>query len=216
MSRRDTIIIAVLLNAALLVVLFLTAVQNDEATSVAMTRPLEQVSKQESVVKQETIPVQPVDTIDDVLNKYSEVLAQKQVETKKEPPKPQTTSKKEPTLPALPHEKPYKELTVVKGDVLEKIARNHGVSVDAIMKENDLHSSALRIGQKLRIPKANKSNVAKPKPKSSAKYYVVKGGDNPWTIARKNNMQVEELLKLNNMDEAKAKRLRPGDKLRIE
>ncbi len=49
-----------------------------------------------------------------------------------------------------------------------------------------------------------------------AKYYIVKHGDNPWTIAVKNKIKVEELLRLNNLDESKAKKLKPGDQLRIK
>jgi hypothetical protein len=32
----------------------------------------------------------------------------------------------------------------------------------------------------------------------------------------KNQMKVDELLRLNNLDEEKAKRLKPGDQLRIQ
>ena len=48
------------------------------------------------------------------------------------------------------------------------------------------------------------------------KYYIVQTGDNPWTIAHANGMQVEELLRLNGIDEKKAKKLRPGDRLKIK
>ena len=48
-----------------------------------------------------------------------------------------------------------------------------------------------------------------------AKFYTVKQGDNPWTIAVKNQLKVDELLKLNDLNDEKARRLRPGDKLRI-
>ncbi len=44
----------------------------------------------------------------------------------------------------------------------------------------------------------------------------MKKGDSPWTIAVKNQMKVEDLLKLNNLNEAQAKRLKPGDQLRIQ
>lgn len=54
------------------------------------------------------------------------------------------------------------------------------------------------------------------KKESSFKYYTVKNGDNPWTIAVKNHMKVDELLKLNHLDADKAKRLKPGDQLRIQ
>ena len=92
------------------------------------------------------------------------------------------------------------------------------------MKANKLTNSNLRIGQVLKIP--NKS-IKKAEPSTvvfspqtptndGAKYYTVKKGDNPWTIAVKNHLKVEDLLKLNNMTEEQARRLKPGDQLRIQ
>lgn len=111
------------------------------------------------------------------------------------------------------------EVTVQKGDVLEKIARNNGVSVDEIMKANQLTSTRLKIGQVLKIPGKSGAKAAGAPAKSAesgSQYYTVKNGDNPWTIAVKNRLKVEELLKLNDLDEEKARRLKPGDKLRIK
>ncbi|HEY4254932.1 MAG TPA: LysM domain-containing protein, partial [Chlamydiales bacterium] len=49
-----------------------------------------------------------------------------------------------------------------------------------------------------------------------ADYYIVKVGDNPWTIAMKHHLKVEELLKLNGLNEQRARKLKPGDRLRIK
>lgn len=90
------------------------------------------------------------------------------------------------------------------------------------MKANKLTNTNLRIGQVLKIPnKAAKksepsSAVFSPVSEEGAKYYIVKKGDNPWTIAVKNHLKTEDLLKLNNMTEDQARRLKPGDKLRIQ
>ena len=46
-------------------------------------------------------------------------------------------------------------------------------------------------------------------------FYVVKEGDSPWAIALSNGIRLDELLKLNGLDEQKARKLRPGDRLRI-
>lgn len=46
-------------------------------------------------------------------------------------------------------------------------------------------------------------------------FYVVQCGDNPWTIAIKHHIKVSELLKLNHLDNKKARQLKPGDRLRI-
>ena len=47
------------------------------------------------------------------------------------------------------------------GDTLSKIARNHGVSVDALKSANDLSGSNIRIGQSLVIPGAGSNTVDK-------------------------------------------------------
>jgi LysM repeat protein len=46
-------------------------------------------------------------------------------------------------------------------------------------------------------------------------FYTVKEGDNPWTIAKKNNIPLATLLKINQLNEEKARRLKPGDRLKI-
>jgi LysM repeat protein len=46
--------------------------------------------------------------------------------------------------------------TVVKGDILDKIARRQHSTVEAIKAANNLDTDKLRIGQKLKIPKAAK------------------------------------------------------------
>jgi LysM repeat protein len=107
--------------------------------------------------------------------------------------------------------------------VLEKIARSHHISVQELMRINKLSSSNLRIGQVLKVPaSAVAARVAPAKAQSDTspketgvQMYTVKTGDNPWTIAVKNHMKVEDLLRLNNMDEAKARKLKPGDQIRI-
>jgi hypothetical protein len=60
-------------------------------------------------------------------------------------------------------------------------------------------------------PKTSESKVV-----DEGKYYIVKSGDNPWSIAIKNHIKFDELLRLNHLDEEKAKKLKPGDKLRIK
>lgn len=147
-------------------------------------------------------------------------------------PQAKVTAAQTLAAPIVPQNKTateFTEIKIKKGDVLEKIARHHHTTVAAIMKANKLTSSNLRIGQVLKIP--NKS-IAKAEPSTivyspqtstptnasneGAKYYTVKKGDNPWTIAVKNHLKVEDLLKLNNMTEEQARRLKPGDQLQIQ
>jgi LysM repeat protein len=111
-----------------------------------------------------------------------------------------------------------REVKVKKGDVLERIARQNHISVDDLMKANKLSSSRLKIGQTLKIPSKGfkKTTASASTSDEAAKYYTIKNGDNPWTIAVKHHMKVDELLRLNNMNEDKARRLKPGDRLRVK
>ena len=107
-----------------------------------------------------------------------------------------------------------------KGDSLDKIARANKTTVEAIAEESNLTTTRLQIGQVLQVPlpKAKKAveMVAVASELSEDHYYTVRSGDNPWTIAMKSRVSVDELLKLNNLDEEKARKLRPGDRIRIK
>ncbi len=246
MTRRDTIIAAVLVNAGLLIVLFASALKSDSSDSenrVSVAEPVEPVFEQ--AVQKETL-ASAGDEVDQVLKQYAQPLVSSaqpvlapSVEAKPAVVEssfaddlraialPEVSA--QPAVAQAPLEaKPVHvaaaviEYKVKKGDVLEKIARHHHSSVHEIMQLNHLKSVNLRIGQILKIPsKASSVAAAASKPaqalvaEGSPKYYTVKNGDNPWTIAVKNQMKVEDLLKLNNLDQEKARKLKPGDQLRI-
>jgi len=242
MSRRDTIIIAVLINAGLLIVLFASALKSTSSEEKVASAILEESSKtSELPVKKVETGSAPAEEVDLVLRQYAAARAsgtQSSPVSSQEPaaasalnfaqdlqaislPEQVATSSAAP--PAETDAPRIIEVTVKKGDVLEKIARHHRTSVEEIMKLNNLATTRLKIGQVLKVSpdskkKAASTSTAKTEnPSASApKYYTVKKGDNPWTIAAKNHMKVEDLLKLNNLTSEKARQLKPGDKLRIQ
>lgn len=188
MSRKDTIIVAVLLNAGLLVVLFVSALKNEPAIAAA---PQPMPNKIEAV--KVIAPPQPV-------------------AVKQAPPQPKKVAVKKPVAPVAVAKEAPKEVAVQKGDVLEKIAKNHNVSVSSIMQLNNLSDTRLQIGQVLKIPKTQTPEQRRLEPQ----YYIIKEGDSPWVIAQKHGMRTADLLSLNNLDEQSAKKLRPGHKLRVK
>lgn len=220
MNRRDTILIAVLINMGILVTLFITALKPSSTADLAMENlgksPKEVVQKLSS--KQER---QSIDQIDSILGQYMESPKTKTSEGEVlEIPKVKEEAPKNELILVEKEDKALKEVIVRSGDVLEKIARQNGCLVEEIMRLNHLTDTKLQIGQILYVP-TTPSQVAQKveEPKKNvqeAKYYTVKNGDSPWTIAIKNNIKLEELLRLNNLDEAKAKKLKPGDQLRIK
>jgi LysM repeat protein len=219
MSRRDTIIIAVLLNAGLLIVLFATSLKSD--TTVAAIEPQVITPNVEMPRLEEALPTSsapmtmaPTDELDAALKQYVTPMPAGEAQM------PSSFAADLQSVTQTPatfetSELAFKEVKVKKGDVLERIARHNQVTVDEIMKANQMTSTRLKIGQVLKVPSKSGKSVATSQAPAGDKYYLVKNGDNPWTIAVKNHMKVEELLKLNNLDETQAKRLKPGDKLRI-
>lgn len=229
MTRKDTILVAVLINAGLLIVLFATASKSSDsniATKVEESTPFSAI---EVPVHSEFKP----DVAIDLMSANAKVEQEAHPEVRFEPreievlPQTQTetpVASSEAPIESVHNQPKLSEHIVQKGQVLEKIAKMHHVGVDAIMATNHLSTTQLKIGQVLKIPAQKVASttstpsveIHKVAESAEAKYYVVQPGDSPWTIAVKNKIKVEDLLRLNQLDQAKAKKLKPGTKLRIQ
>lgn len=239
MSRRDTIILAVLINASLLSILFFTATRPAIDTTPTLARPTEAVpvaipqlnlnspfaaTRPEPQDRVESFghsyPVAMTDRPQtlDLRSHFEPVPAQNQGDT-------DIGEHLSSTLQPEPSEQ-YAEVTVKRGDFLEKIARSNGVSVAEIKRINNLTTDRIDIGQVLLVPASKRGagapttqiTLAPPKQEPTAdgaEYYTMKSGDNPWNIARQHRVKFDELLRLNNLDEDKARNLKPGDKIRV-
>ena len=83
----------------------------------------------------------------------------------------------------------YSEYIVQKGDSLWKISRDYNITVKDLIELNNLTTTTLQIGDKLLVPiKLNQE-----------KTYIVKSGDTLWSIAKDNNVTVNELKEKNNL-----------------
>jgi peptidoglycan DL-endopeptidase LytF len=212
MTRKDTILIAVVVNSALLITLFATAMTRDDKQVAAAVNKVEKVQPIPIVEAPKKV-AKTGDEIDQVLQEFTakEDKTPKAIDFAKE--LEAITKAAAPVEKKQPLAASGNQVTVKKGDSLDKIARAHGVSVDALVSANNLTNTVLQIGQVLKIPAKGQSAG---QPTGGDQFYTVKQGDNPWTIAVKNQLKVDELLKLNNLNEEKARHLRPGDKLRIK
>ncbi|WP_461829997.1 LysM peptidoglycan-binding domain-containing protein [Aquifex sp.] len=101
---------------------------------------------------------------------------------------------------------------VRKGDTLIKIAKKFRVSVSEIKRANNLKSSRLYAGQVIKIPIPKE--IVKERRKTRVKYkiYRVKRGDTLIGIAKKFNVSVSELKRVNRL---KGSRIYVGQKLKI-
>jgi len=249
MSRRDTIIIALLVNAGLLALLFMLAINNGDDSIVDHPEInktfMENRTQTPGPVNRLQDPIVLVDTnVHDEVDRFLKDLAEEEAaqnyyvdnDSDREPIRESMAiappaAKKMPQAVESEH---YVEITVKRGDALEKIARSNGTTVEAIKKANNLNSAKLSIGQVLLIPLSTKFETIPPKPVQIAaavppkeaekkvvanietQYYVVKSGDNPWKIARQFNVKFDDLLNLNNLDEERARNLKIGDRIRVK
>jgi membrane-bound lytic murein transglycosylase D len=120
--------------------------------------------------------------------------------------------------------------TVKSGETLNKIAGKYGCTVSNLMDWNNLKSSNIMVGQKLKVisgdigkisgseakPKTTTSSSATVKKTTSQKYiwHTIQSGDNLWDIAEKyDGATVAQIKKLNNIKNAQ--RLKVGQKIKV-
>ena len=98
--------------------------------------------------------------------------------------------------------------TVEKGDNLYKIAKLYNISVDTIIKDNNLTSNNLSLGQnlKIRVPSSNLEveecfgeEYIPPSSSLLTNTYTVQKGESLYSIAKKFNTSVDILKSLNNL-----------------
>jgi len=83
---------------------------------------------------------------------------------------------------------------VGKGDSLWKIAKHFGTTAKAIQSLNKLQGTILSVGETLEIPTAHRA-----KKRMKTRPYTILKGDSPYLIAKKHQMNLFELLRLNNL-----------------
>jgi peptidoglycan lytic transglycosylase D len=106
------------------------------------------------------------------------------------------------------NEKRLSNYVVKRGDSLWEIAGACGTTTHTIRSLNGLRSSRLRVGQVLKVPKAAGASASR---KTTA--YRVKRGDSPYWVARRHEMSLAELLRLNQLTPSST--IHPGQTLLV-
>ena len=99
---------------------------------------------------------------------------------------------------------------IKKGDTIYSIAKNNNVSVDTILKDNNLEANNLIVGKtiKIRVPSNGvgaveecfgESYIPANEPLQNYINYIVKKGDSLYKIANNYNTSVSAIMKLNNL-----------------
>ncbi|UBV43337.1 LysM peptidoglycan-binding domain-containing protein [Deinococcus taeanensis] len=105
--------------------------------------------------------------------------------------------------------------TVKAGDTLNGIARQYGVSVTALKAGNSLRSTALTIGQRLKLPPRTPTAAPRPTTEVRVVYRYVRVGlrDTPQVLAQRYRLNLEQLRRLNGL--GSYKHIVPGKKLLV-
>lgn len=230
MNRKDMILMAVIINAGLLSILFVTAIfyddrgESNKSSSSAIVEAEKTISEEISPAFIADVPKQEenerISFSDQQSHSDSESSSDVFVNEPSITIHEEDQGVSEPE--ELPQQKAIIEVTVKKGDVLEKIAKTHGTTVTAIKKANHLENERLQIGQTLKIPLTTKEKESAKKTtpiketEDSAQFYVIKSGDSPWKIAKQYHTTADEILRLNHLDEESAKNLKIGDRIRVK
>lgn len=98
----------------------------------------------------------------------------------------------------------YTNYTVKRGDTLYSIARTYNTTVDQIIKDNNLSTQVLSIGQNLKIRTPKGVSVEECfgvdyEPPTNYQTYTVKKGDSLYQIAKKFNTSVDNIKRKNNL-----------------
>ena len=107
--------------------------------------------------------------------------------------------------------------TVKSGENLSLIAKKYKCTVTELKEWNNLKSTNLSIGQKLKVYPPAETKTQNVSTTTSGGYviYTVKSGDNLWDIAKKfDGVSAEQIRTLNNLD--KNAMLKVGQKLKIK
>ena len=108
----------------------------------------------------------------------------------------------------------WTRITVASGDTLSGLAQRHGADLAGIRKANRLRSDRIRIGQTLFIPKASVDQSRYPIARLiGGTTHTVRSGDSLWSIARKHDVRIKQLVRWNELNPKKPLRL--GQKIHV-
>lgn len=115
------------------------------------------------------------------------------------PPDPLPAPRKDPAAPVP------KFVVAVEGDSLARIARSHGVSLEAIRHANPGHLQQVRPGDRIRLPEEDQ-------PAKPTEYHMVARGETLVSIARQHGLEPADLKSWNRL---RSSQLKPGQRLRL-
>ncbi len=105
--------------------------------------------------------------------------------------------------------------TVRRGDTLSEIAERYHVGLSRLLRWNNLNQrSIIRPGQRLVVYQPRVENAGQvTQQEDGTQVYTVQRGDSPWLIAQRFRVDLNELLRINNLNSNSS--IHPGDRIVI-
>lgn len=118
----------------------------------------------------------------------------------------------------------YKTHIVRKGESISRISKRYRISMTTLLKANNLHSSKLKIGQRLRVPYKSTSYALSGRKKKAGKHakapvtgrktiHSLRKGETLAKVGKRYNVPVDFIVQWNNIPDVR--RIRAGHKLTI-
>ena len=101
----------------------------------------------------------------------------------------------------------WQEITVRPGDSLSVLAQRYNTDITSLRFANKLRGTTIRAGHSLLVPVHSKTQSPNNDASANQLSYTVQSGDSLWSIAKKHNTSIANLVKTN--------RIAPRDILRI-
>lgn len=108
---------------------------------------------------------------------------------------------------------PTRTYTVRSGDTLVGIAARHDMSLDRLRSLNDLGGGFIYPGETLRVSGASDKSAKRTTSRPASSTYTVRSGDTLVGIAKRHDMSLTRLVKLNHISTSAF--IHPGQKLQV-
>ncbi|MGT2888361.1 LysM peptidoglycan-binding domain-containing protein, partial [Streptococcus didelphis] len=102
---------------------------------------------------------------------------------------------------------------VQSGDSVWKIAHENGITMDDLIRWNDIRNNTIHPGQQLIIKPGTKTPINTPEAPIKDKIYKVQSGDSVWKIAHENGITMDDLIRWNDI---RNNTIHPGQQLIIK